>query len=208
MNRNLPEADKKALRERFHNKVWDVGYYLLAYGVRGEDFEYIMQGGEDVNCKSHKQRQAWLAGAMERMDERLAPERVVEIRQGSACCLGGERNRLAKQIHDAHDTVDARFEAFSKARYIIGDTAQKIGEDTYRVSFWEHPPEKGACSCLKYVPKDKPMPKSWCACCAGHIKRHFETALGVRAECECVSSQLTSCGKEPCAFRLTITERL
>ena len=50
------------------------------------------------------------------------------------------------------------------------------------------------------------MTKTWCMCCGGHIKNHFETALGVKAECEVVSSPLSSCGKQPCLFKLKIKE--
>ncbi len=206
MNKKLGKEDKEFLRSRYRSKVWELGYYLLAHEVRGEDFEYIMQGGEEVNCNSKKQRQQWLAEAMDRMVERLPEELVKEIREGSACCLGGKRHELAKEIHDSYDTVEERFQELAKTQYIIGDTAKKVGDNTYRVCFWENPPEKGSCSCLKYVPKKEPMSKDWCLCCGGHIKKHFETALGVKAECTCISSQLSSCGKEPCVFELRVIE--
>ena len=207
MNMKLPQQDKEFLRAKYKNKVWDLGYYLLANGVRGDDFEYIMQDGENVNCTSKKQRQQWLAGAMNRLDERIPAAKVKEIRERSACCLTGERHKVAKEIHDSYSTVDERFEAFSKAHVIIGDTAVKTGENTYRICFWENPPEGGKCFCLGYIPKE-PMPMSWCACCGGHIRHHFETALGVKAECRCISSQLSSCGKEKCVFELRVTEVL
>lgn len=208
MQWKLNNQDKAYLHSISRNKGYDLGSALLASGVRGETFEYIMQGSGEVKYENHKQRQQWLAGAMKRMDERLPAERVKQIREGSACCLGGERARLAQQIHDSFDTVEERFQAFAKTRTIVGDVAYPAGEDTYRVCFWETPPERNGCSCLKYVPKDEPMSMSWCLCCGGHIKTHFENALGVKAECRCVSSQLSSCGKEPCVFELHITQRL
>ena len=204
----LCKEDKKLLHSISRNKGYDVGYSLLAHDIRGEAFDYIMKGSNDVNYESCKQREEWLAGAMRRMDETLPPDSVKKIREDSACCLGGERERLTKQIHDSYGTVEERFEALSRTRYIIGDTAKKVGEATYRICFWEQPQGPKGCSCLKYVPRETPMPKSWCLCCGGHIKTHFENALGVKAECTCVSSQLSSCGKEPCVFELRITERL
>jgi hypothetical protein len=204
VNKPISKADKESIRARYCNKMWTVAYYLLAYDVRGDDFEYIMRGAEQVKAENRKQRQEWLAGAMERMDERLTPSMVKEMREGSACCIGGERHELARQIHDAHSSPAERFEAFSKARLIVGDRAYKTADGAYRVCFAENFPEGGCCYCLRHVPKEKPMPMSWCICCAGHIKHHFETTLGVKAECECLSSQLTSCGKEPCLFELKI----
>lgn len=207
MKRKLKDADKKYLHSISRNKGYELGYSLLAYDVRGEAFETIMQGSSDVNYESKKQRQEWLAGAMRRMDETLPADVVKTIREGSACCLGGERARLAKEIHDSYDTVEARFAAFAKTRTIVGDAAYRVDEDTYRVCFWETPPERDGCSCLRYVPRSEPMSMSWCLCCGGHIRAHFENALGVEAACSCVSSQLSSCGKQPCIFELHITKR-
>lgn len=208
MYRDLSKQDKEYLRSISRNKGSDVGASLLSGGVRGDDFEYIMQGSNDVNYESGKQRQQWLAGAMKRMDERLPAQKVKEIREASACCLGGERARLAKEIRESNATVAERFEALAKTKYIVGDTAVRVSDGVYRVCFWEHPQGPKGCSCLKYVPSDEPMSKSWCLCCGGHIKTHFENALGVRAECECISSQLSSCGREPCVFELRIVEEL
>ena len=201
----LTKDDKLLLHRISRNKGYDLGAHLLEHEVDRDTFDYIMQGSDSVNYESNKQRQEWLAGAMRRMEERLPPERVKEIREGCACCLGGQRAEIAKHVHDAYPTVAERFDAFSKARTIVGDTAYRVGENVYRVCFWETPPEKNGCSCLKYTPKTEPMPMSWCLCCGGHIKSHFEHALGVKADCRCVSSQLTSCGKEPCVFELTVT---
>lgn len=98
MKKKLTNDDKALLKSVARNKSYDVGYGLLVNDVRGETFDYIMQGAMDVKYESHKQREEWLAGAMERMDERLSPEAVIKIREDSACCLGGERAELAKKF--------------------------------------------------------------------------------------------------------------
>lgn len=206
MKKSLSNDDKALLKSVARNRSYNVGYGLLTNDVRGEVFDYIMQGSTDVKYENHKQREEWLAGAMERMDERLSPEAVKKIREDSACCLGGEREKLTKQIHDSYPTVEERFDAFAKTHTLVGDTAYRTEDGAYRVCFWQNPQGPRACSCLKYVPADKPMPMSYCLCCGGHIKTHFQNALGVKAECTCISSQLTSCGKQPCLFELRIVE--
>lgn len=204
MNRKLTQEDKTYLASISKGRAYSLGHSLLAYGIRGEVFDYIMQGSASLDYNNQKQRLEWVTQAMKRMEEKLPPELIKEMRESSACCLGGERAKLAKKIHDSFDTVEQRFEALSREHYIIGNKAERVGPDTYRVSFFDGPPEGGYCCCLKYVPKEEPVPVSWCMCCAGHIKTHFEHALGVKAECRCVSSQLSSCGKENCVFELIV----
>lgn len=208
MQEKLTKADKEYLHSVTRNKGYDMAAHFIGYGMSREDIDYILTGSADVKFENRKQRQEWLAGAMERLEERLSPEDVKAVRERSACCLGGQRAELAKAIHDAYSTVEERFDAFAKTRYIVGDTAYRTADGAYRVCFRETPPEKDGCSCLRYVPRTKPMSKTWCLCCGGHIKTHFENALGVKAECECISSRLSSCGKEPCIFELRVTEVL
>ncbi len=207
MFKNLTKADKEFLRAHYRGKVWDIAGGLLAYGVRGDDFDFIMRGGEDVNTDSHKQRLEWIEGAVKRMDERLSPELRRAMREGSACCLGGARDELARKIHDENATLGERFAALSEARLIIGGRAEQISDDTYRISFYWDLPEGAKCSCLKRNPA-QPMSETWCMCCGGHIKHHFETAMGVRADVQQVGTLLTSAGAFPCTFELKVLEVL
>ena len=165
-----------------------------------------MKDGENVSPTSKKDRQEWLDKAMRRMEEIIPYDKLKEIRETNACCLSGERDKLAKEIHKKYNTIEERFNAFINEKRIVYGNCYKEG-DYYYLSFWYGMPEGGyTCSCLHYIPKTEPMTKTWCMCCGGHIKHHFETALGVKAECEVVSSPLSSCGKQPCLFKLKIKE--
>lgn len=207
MNKEISKEDKDFLREHYSGKVWNIAYYLLAFDIRGEVFDYIMQDGSTVKTTSKKQVQEWMAGAMSRMEEKIPKQQLKEMRETSACCLAGERGKLSKMIHDSYQTMDERFEALSKERKVVGGKAWKESEGIYFISFWDKKPEAGyRCSCLGYQPKTQPMSRTYCMCCGGHIKHHFEVALGVKAECECVSSPLSSCGEKPCLFCLKVLE--
>ncbi len=184
-------------------KAADLAVKLVLHGVVEDDINYIMQGGEGIAIKPYDKSQAWLAGAMDRLAERMSAEDAVAFRQDCACCLTGARDTLTKKICRENPTIEARFEALSKERKIIGGNAWKENDD-YFITFWYAKPTTGyTCACLKHVP-DKPMNKLWCECCAGHIKHHFETALGVKASCTCITSVVSSCGEDACLFKLNI----
>lgn len=185
-------------------KVADIAVKLYGHGIPRDDIAYIMQGGEDLKMTPYPRLQAWLDSAMDRILERVPYEKAVEIRQDSACCLSGVRDTLAKKIYREHATIDERFEAFKNEHKIIYGKAWKENEDYY-ISYWYAKPATGyTCGSLRCIP-EKPMNKLWCECCAGHIKHHFETALGVTAVCSCVTSVLSSRGEDACLFKLSIT---
>ena len=50
------------------------------------------------------------------------------------------------------------------------------------------------------------MPVSYCYCCAGHIKRHVQTALGRKLGVRAISTALSTAGKKGCVFELTPQE--
>ena len=55
------------------------------------------------------------------------------------------------------------------------------------------------------VPVSGPMPLSYCLCCAGHFRFHYEKALGVKLRVkQVVSSNINSGAKEPCVFLFQI----
>lgn len=206
MTKKEVQAKTVEIRTRYScYKVGDLASKLYFYGLSEDDICYIMQGGESIQMRPYDKLQSWLAGAMNRMQERMPKENAVALRQGSACCLGGNRDTIARQIYKNNPTVEERFEALSKERRIIGGNAWKENDDYY-ITFWYAKPSTGyTCACLHHIPSE-PMNKLWCECCAGHIRHHFETALGVKATCQCMTSILNSCGNDACLFKLNIVE--
>lgn len=179
---------------------------LILHDVAEEDIAYIMSGGKEIGVTPYDKAQAWLGQAMNRLEERVPREKAESIRRANACCLGGIREKRAKEICKSYPTVEERFQALARERIIIGGKAWTKDGDYY-ISYWYDQPADGyTCGCLRYVPDTEPMNKLWCECCAGYIQHHFETALGVKASSHCVTSALSSCGKEACLFRLHIED--
>lgn len=206
MTKKEQKEKEVLIRQKYESyKVADLAVQMFLHGVSDADIAYIMEGGESIGIKPYEKAQAWLSAAMDRVQERVPEELAVSLRQADACCLGGVRDKLAREIFNNNPTIDARFEALTKERRIIGGKAWQENGDYYICYWYDKPADGYTCACLRHVPKDAPMNRLWCECCAGHIKHHFETALGVNSVCRCVNSVLSSCGKEPCLFRLSIT---
>lgn len=72
---------------------------LAEAGVSEKISAQILDGGEAiVKGTSSAMRANWMQGAMERMDSLLDKQTRRAIRESCACCLGGERLKLSKEI--------------------------------------------------------------------------------------------------------------
>ena len=74
-----------------------------------------------------------------------------------------------------------------------------------------HASQQMTCPCWNFngcTPKNSEMPLSYCLCCAGHFRFHYEKALNVKLRVKkVVSSILNSRGKEPCVFLYEIVSK-
>ena len=60
------------------------------------------------------------------------------------------------------------------------------------------------CPCLPGA--DKSLPVTYCFCCGGHLKYHFQISLGRELDYVIRTTALSSGGKFPCTFSLRIKE--
>lgn len=66
---------------------------------------------------------------------------------------------------------------------------------------------KNTCSCasIKKLKQPFSISPTYCGCCAGHFKYHYENALGVKLKLkEIVSSPLNTNGGKPCCFTIEV----
>ena len=127
------------------------------------------------------------------------------ICEGCACCLGGKREALARQIFSEEETLDQRIARLIQSPLIVGWRGEMIDDRSFFIRF---APEQDfyRCPCLRFDEGKQPflMPESYCWCCGGHMKHHIENALGTPVEVTFVSSSLTSMGRENCVFRADV----
>jgi len=165
----------------------------------------IMKSGELIKGTSKPEALAeWCFNAMAKMDELLDENTKQKIREDCACCLGGKREKLCKSINKNITIPEERINAINETHYVFGHEIKITGKGKYEVKFFDEtiPEKKCSCSGGRLNVLNKKWSKTWCYCCAGHVKHHLETVLGKKVKVKLISSSLTSIGKKGCHFEL------
>jgi hypothetical protein len=170
-----------------------------------EIIDQIMEGGEDILRKTSPEKKAdWFREAMVRMNRLLDIETRKSVREGCACCLGGQRLKISKRIAAENESLEERIEAANKEPFVFGNSVAMMENGEILVRFFPEGLEQYQCVCL---PKAKePLPITYCYCGGGHVKHHLQIALGRELDCTVRSSALSSGGKFPCTFSFKIKE--
>lgn len=159
----------------------------------------IMAGGETVKPSgTNGQKAAWMHGAMERMDALMDRETRNAVREACACCLGGKRNELCREIAKKFETLEDRIKAANETKMTFGHSVEMRDDGKVLVCFSPEGQESYRCVCMRGA--EKPMSMTYCYCCGGHVKHHLETALGRKLKLAVRSSALSSGGRKPCTF--------
>jgi hypothetical protein len=175
----------------------------LAESGIGEDLvRQIFAGHERTSDRSSKEKRAeFMALAMRRMDELLSAEDRHAVRDVCACSKGGWRLKAAQAIAREHagQSLEARLEALRQVRYMGEPVLNKDGSITAGIGA-----EGGfPCPCPVFGGRTPAPPVSitYCYCCAGHFRFHYQIALGRSLVTKAVlSSSLESGGTRPCRF--------
>ncbi|OGO81478.1 MAG: hypothetical protein A2Y21_06600 [Clostridiales bacterium GWC2_40_7] len=178
---------------------------LVEYGVSDDIINEIVQGGEAIKETTKPEKKAeWFQNSMNRMNRLLPENERLAVRENCACCLGGKRLQLSKQIAKKHDSLEERIAAANKTGYVFGNGVKQEGDGTLTVKFFQDNLPEYQCVCLRKV-RDT-ISETYCYCCGGHIKHHLQVALGCKLSCKVISSALSSGGKKNCKFSYTIVE--
>ena len=169
--------------------------------------EKVLEGawGIKPGCKPEKLA-GWLFDSMARMDELLDDDAKRKVREDCACCLGGRQKKLCTETNKNRAAYEERIAALnSGGLFGKGERIKIVGPGKYEAIFQEdsQPEKRCVCSNFRLNGLGKAWSKTYCLCCAGHVRRHMETALGKKLRVECVSSALASMGKDNCRFRLS-----
>ncbi|MHB9031706.1 MAG: hypothetical protein ACYC6L_01535 [Anaerolineae bacterium] len=186
-----------------YGRIRNLNDQLIQAAVPDETRAAIMAGGEGVkNTASPLVKSDWLRGAMLRMEALLDNGTRIAVREGCACCLGGKRAEITRQISKLA-TFDERLAAAKDAHYVFGHDVSQLPDGRIEVLFAPEGQPPYRCVCLgKEV--QEPISLTYCQCCGGHIKHHLQNALGVRLTCEPQATALSTAQAEPCRFWYTI----
>ncbi len=174
-------------------------------GIDREIIDRIMEGGEDIlKTTSLAEKADWLRVAMIRMDNLLDLPTRKAIREGCACRTGKGTSKFSQAVARDNPTLEARIAAANKTYMGFGGGVWMQDNDEIIVRFAPKGPKGYRCSCLPEA--EKPLSVTYCYCCGGHVRHHFQLSLGLKLEATPRGTALSTGGKKPCTFSLKIVD--
>ncbi len=129
-----------------------------------------------------------------------------------ACCKSGYRLNNARQMAKEHadKPLSEKLKLLGELKYMGKPFLNEEG-DIETVAVGSHGFSGMECPCWRIrglQPEGGPMPLSYCACCGGHFKFHYQKALGLKLRLKrVVSSMLHSKGALPCVFQYEVLSK-
>ena len=169
--------------------------------------EVIMQFEFPDSYKNHRPEP--IIPLINQMDRLLSKEQCLSIMEQQGCCKTGKPDvawRAFGRKH-ANKTVEEKLELLAEL-----DTPHKapchLNSDGTLSVYWgfEHDGRYHCvCSAIKNLPQPVNISHTYCGCCGGHIRHHYQNGLGVRLRLkEVVSSPISSGGEKRCEFLFEI----
>lgn len=183
---------------------------LQHHGVGDSIIAKIFAGYEDIKDNSPKKlKKAFFSRAMKQIDELFDKDTRYQIIDWCACSKSGKRykdiKKIAKIIQDK--SLEEKIKALWQVEKMSQPVLNKDGVITTGIYYLEGNKYKCACPCFHNEIITEPISATFCLCCAGHFRFHYQNALGLSLKTKAViSSPLESLGKDPCVFKLEIVQ--
>jgi len=152
---------------------------------------------------------------IDRMDELLSKEQCLEIMSEQGCCKGGKRDKDCKAFAKEHadKSIAEKLSLIRTVEYMMSPQLNDDGMFTVTMSGYQNGVHTGntTCSCglIKKLKQPFSVSPTYCGCCAGHFRYHYQNMLGVPIKLkEIVSSPLNTNGEKPCRFVFEIDTSL
>lgn len=175
--------------------------------VNDEIIDQLFEGYEKISDKAPKyQKAAFFAQAIERMETLLEDSITHEIRDACACSKGGWRlkamQKIARELEG--EPLETKIAAIGQVTHMGNPVLNQDGTICAGIGI-----EGGfRCPCPVFEGSgwEARVSKTYCYCCAGHFRHHYQVALGLKLKTiAVVSSALESEGQDPCRFVFEIT---
>jgi len=162
----------------------------------------LFLGYEKISDKAPKPRRAaFFRHAIRCMDDNLPPEISRALRDACACSKGGWRLESARKVAQEFTgkPIEEKIQALGKVKYLGNPVLQEDG--TILAGIGDEGGFECPCPVFQGTDQSDLVSLTYCYCCAGHFRFHYQIALGVELKTRAVlSSALNSCGKDPCRF--------
>ena len=186
-----------------YHRIGELATQLVKARIKPETIDKIMEGGENILRKTSPEKKAdWMRDAMLRMNTLLDLKTRKIVREACACRLTGRPLKASQAIASDNRSLEGRIKASNKIFSVFGGCVRMQENGEILVRFAPEGLDHYRCPCLPGA--DKPLPVTYCFCCGGHIKYHFQISLGQELDYTIISTALSSGGKFPCTFSLRI----
>jgi hypothetical protein len=172
----------------------------------------IMSVDYQKDKNPHQDTANFMAKAVQKCEELLDYDTISEVMFDRACCKSGSRLKNARNLAKNHGNTSTseKLILLGKLKY-MGNPFLNSHGDIETVAIGSHQQSNMRCPCWQLKgtqPVSGRMPLSYCKCCAGHFRFHYQKALGLTLRVkEVVSSILNSGGKLPCVFIFEIIKK-
>lgn len=175
---------------------------LIKYEISEEVQKEI---NDDIISSSPKKIKAeYFQRAMKILDEKVDEKVITNMLDYNGCCKTGAREKASKAFakENSNKTLEEKIPLILKVRNM--GKAELVNNDElliHAVNYFDGVRFRCACpnfnSSLIYLDTSN----TYCKCCSGHFRYHYQIMLGVKLELiKVFSSPLGSDGKDPCAF--------
>ena len=183
---------------------------LLEHNIDKSLVNQIMEGHEKIADKSKKELKAgFITEVIDRMDNLLDSEVCNDIIDWCACCKSGVRDKNIKKFakKNKEKSLQEKIEKLSEVPTMGSPILNEDGTITTGIYWGDENGYRCPCPNFNGLELKQAISITYCHCCAGHFRYHYQNALGVKLKTKEVSSSvLESLGKKPCKFIYEIVD--
>lgn len=188
---------------------------LIKYNVESSIIERINSGYEELVSKSSRRnKRDYFKRAMNMFDNEVSRDIVVDLMDDNGCCKShSARDKASNEFAkiNANKSIEERIPLISSVKNM---GVPKLTEDgkLYILAVQYFKDDQFHCACPSIntgKKKEEAVSRTYCMCCAGHFRYHYQVMLGRKLKLDSVfTSPLDSDGKEPCSFVFQIENKV
>ena len=188
---------------------------LIEYNIGNRIIDEMNTGCEGIISSSPKQmKREYFKHAMSILDSQVPRDAVIDLMDSNACCRSHTAREKASRkfaADNADKPIEERIPLISGVKNmgvpsLTGDGKLYI----LAVQYYKDDRFRCACPSINTGRKEEaPLSRTYCMCCAGHFRYHYQIMLGCKLKLDRVlTSPLDSDGKEPCSFVFDIEKQV
>jgi len=164
--------------------------------------------------KAQGNQPAEVLDLIEQMDKLLTQEQRLLVMEEQGCHKTGHMDRINKEFASTHadKSIKERISLLNDEN-VTPNVPCCINDDGTFSIYWEIGEKENyqcVCACIRRMKKENPdtdnISKTFCGCCGGHIRHHYQNILGIKLKLiDVVSSPINSNGKSRCEFLFEIS---